>query len=100
MKEICSAQDEEIRPEVMAFAHAMEKRLRRNDYKGGWKNCKSDYLIKRLCEEYLELRDSIREKGMWGPWVRGEAADVANFAMMIWDLAMIAENGPQSEGEE
>jgi NTP pyrophosphatase (non-canonical NTP hydrolase) len=97
MKEVCSAQKDEIRPEVMAFAHVMEERLRRNDYKGGWKNCKSDYLIKRLCEEYLELRDAIREKGMWGPWVRGEAADVANFAMMIWDLAMIAENGEERE---
>lgn len=94
----------DIRNEVTRFSHAMESVLKENDYKGTWKDCTPEYLLKRLYEEYMELRDAIKEKGCLGPHVRREAADVANIAMMLWDLAMIAEEGGRvdvkSEGEK
>ena len=74
------------RPEVVAFADAMEARLRANDHKGGWQRCSIDWLLARLIQEAGELAEEviaeITEKG-----VLYEAADVANFAMMIADRA-------------
>lgn len=74
------------RPEVVAFADAMEARLRANDHKGGWQQCSVDWLLARLIQEAGELAEEvvaeIAEQG-----VLYEAADVANFAMMIADRA-------------
>jgi NTP pyrophosphatase (non-canonical NTP hydrolase) len=77
------------RPEVVAFADAMEERLRANDHKRGWDSCTMGYLRQRLKGEMGELFDEIdkqqkatcRDTGA----VNREAADVANFAMMIAD---------------
>jgi len=46
-----------IRSEVMVFAQAMEKELRENDHKGGWRNCNPQWLLSRLCDEMVELLD-------------------------------------------
>lgn len=87
-----------VRPEVAAFALAMEERLRANDHKGGWDRDHPYALHDRLLDEAKELRGEIRES-----WVtlgknpsdeavavatrriHHEAADVANFAMMVAD---------------
>lgn len=88
----------ELRPEVAAFAQLMEQKLRENDHKGGWQHESLHYLIRRVGEEYGELhalcykdvnqllgvppvlpRERIEAFGR-------EAADVANFAMMIADV--------------
>lgn len=84
-----------VRPEVLAFALAMEERLRANDHKGGWSKDHPLALYKRLLEEAIELRTEV-EVNLWrvtGPsgdedrtHVRHEAADVANFALMIADV--------------
>jgi NTP pyrophosphatase (non-canonical NTP hydrolase) len=71
------------RPEVIAFADAMEAKLRVNDYKGGWKHSPTAWLIARLIQEVGELAVSIA--GDFDEDVLYEAADVANFAMMIVD---------------
>jgi len=74
---------EGIRTEVLAFAARMEKKLRYRDDRGdSWKSEGDDYLLERLEEESLELNDSIR-KGSSADRIIMEAADVANFAMMI-----------------
>lgn len=90
-----------LRPEVAAFAQLMEQALRDNDDKGGWGECPFGYLRRRLREEAQELEEAI-ERVMWAQPMedRGdvpifrkvaalgrEAADVANFAMMIADNA-------------
>ena len=79
-----------LRPEVLAFAYLMEQKLKENDHKGGWDNCEENYLLKRLKEEAFELErvcdqvgDSPKHKR---PKVGLEAADVANFAMMLADI--------------
>ena len=77
----------EIRPEVMKFAEAMERQLRENDYKGGWKDDPLDYLMIRTVGELGELinchTDSDSAKDLR---FLDEAADVANFLMMLCDV--------------
>lgn len=103
-----------LRPQVQAFAEAMEKKLRENDHKGGWKDvcgCTTGYLTRRLRTELRELVTEIGKtnraytkygQGRYGlerdqlaarkkldgqrAKLLGEAADVANFAMMIADV--------------
>lgn len=75
----------DARPEVAAFALLMGAKLRENDHKGGWKGNTSGELWERLREEAVELAEVL---GALGPAanVGREAADVANFAMMIADV--------------
>ena len=92
-----------LRPRVRKFAEQMELALRDNDHKGGWKECSNGYLLTRLREEADELEEAISCLAMpaefyTGPYrqafvIEGEAADVANFAMMIWD-----NNQPDTKG--
>lgn len=89
----------EPRKEVSLFAMEMERKLQENDHKGGWANCDPKYLIERLKEEVDELSRAMFPKcscrgcadcnHMNIPSVNkvvGEAADIANFAMMIADI--------------
>jgi len=80
----------DVRPEVAAFALRMEAKLRENDGKPGktgWKLSSPWGLLDRLRGETHEL-----EQAMYQPvWrsqqqVINEAADVANFDMMIADV--------------
>jgi hypothetical protein len=97
-----------LRPCVAAFAQLMERALRDNDDKGGWSDCPYDYLLRRLGEETVELAETV-ESVRWATPMedRGdvpifrkvlalgrEAADVANFAMMIADNAGALERSP------
>ena len=76
----------ECRPEVLKFAVLMEKVLKQNDHKGGWKEVSLDYLNRRLIEEVAELlhetasRVYPKENAM-----TKEAVDVANFCMFLVD---------------
>ncbi|MCM3704035.1 hypothetical protein [Paenibacillus macerans] len=88
----------QLRESVEWFAQQMEMKLRENDHKGGWDNCEINYLFSRLNEEVKELKSSVARVGLKGNWadmplssstpldVAREAADVANFAMMIADI--------------
>lgn len=89
--------------EVLVFANDMYQALVRNDYKGGWQypyleqfvgheEGKADrWLLKRLRQETTELRRAIDDKDY--PRIISEAADVANFAMMLADRARRREGG-------
>jgi NTP pyrophosphatase (non-canonical NTP hydrolase) len=76
-----------LSPEVLAFAFEMERRLRANAHKGGpeqWRQASGRRLWAFLIDEVLELRSELR--GLDRPTViAAEAADVANFALMIAD---------------
>lgn len=84
-------QPDGIRESVLAFAWAMEERLRKYDDergKRGWMTSDPGDLFERLLEEAEELRAVLAiEYVEFPPWTRyrEEAADVANFAMMIAD---------------
>jgi len=79
----------ELRPSLLRFALHMEAQLRANDHKRGWQEDDFADLFARLEEESEELGDIVlKEAGLWqsgDPRVLKEAADVANFAMMIAD---------------
>ena len=79
-----------LRPAVVRFAWAMEERLRANDHKGGWSDMHIEEIQWRVWEEYeelagaidrycIELSDEARSA------VRHEAADTANFLLMLFD---------------
>ena len=90
--------DIDVRPEVAAFALLMEAKLRENDHKGGWRRCTTTYLSRRLGNELEELRAVVSAFNKADSACDGEAvevlalavgreaADVANFAMMLADL--------------
>ncbi len=92
-----------LRPAVRRFAEDMEKRLKENDWKGGWRNMTKTDLLDHLWKEFGELVYAITQIDcQYSPitnvgdefkkvdkeyyeQVVCEAADVANFAMMIAD---------------
>jgi len=73
----------EVRPVVKWFSEQMEAALKRNDHKGGWKGMLWDELIERIEDETKELKDECDSFPKDKDRVIKEAADVANFAMMI-----------------
>jgi NTP pyrophosphatase (non-canonical NTP hydrolase) len=78
-----------LRPEVLKFALAMEGELKANDHKGGWKDSHFAWLLSRLTEELSELAGEVYKfpKVKNPKLITKEAADVANFAMMIADVS-------------
>ena len=77
-----------LRPSVRWFAEQMELKLRENDHKGGWEHESWPNLVGLLHREVRELEyrlfplsDNDLEQ------VILEAADIANFSMMIADKA-------------
>lgn len=78
-----------VRSEVMQFAELMELALRDNDHKPGWRDDTARDLLRRASEELEELRDAIGRRGVapsTPSQIAREAADVANFCMMIADV--------------
>lgn len=75
----------QLRPCVQKFAQEMERKLRANDHKTHWLGSETKYLSRRLTEECSELRRAIRRGN--ADETLAEAADVANFAMMLADKA-------------
>ena len=74
-----------MRREVRWFAERMEAELCANDYKGGWEDMLLADLLTRLREEVEELAEAVKMRAATAH-VISEAADVANFAMMIADV--------------
>ena len=78
-----------VRRCVLRFAVEMERKLRANDHKGGWDDDEVEDLLARIPEETAELERALERYysvHTQGPdEVVGEAADVANFAMMVAD---------------
>jgi len=95
-----------IRPAVIRFAEHMEIVLRRNDKKKSWENCTYEYLLNGIERETKELRecfwypdgrselfgivgdDFLVSNRFTEDQVLSECADVANFAMMVFDVLM------------
>lgn len=101
----------ELRPEVLRFAQLMERKLRKNDHKGGWESEDPRWLYERFEDELKELHaawqerqrldearppaapaeseawvaSQIERRGENAKALQGESADVANFLMMWLD---------------
>ena len=68
-------------PSLAWFTNEMQSKLDANSHKSGWHSCTQQWLLNRLRQETKELERAIaKDKN-----VVQEAADVANFAMMIAD---------------
>lgn len=79
----------QLRPEVQRFAEAMETQLRANDHKPGWQQDDPLDLCDRIQQELDELIQAIEGNKDGAPpdsEVMREAADVGNFALMVWDI--------------
>jgi NTP pyrophosphatase (non-canonical NTP hydrolase) len=76
-----------LRPEVRRFAELMELKLRENDHKGGWGDDTCGALFARMIEEGDELHEALAQIRPIPEKVASEAADVANFCLMIADNA-------------
>lgn len=86
------------RKEIQWFAEKMEVKLKKNDFKPGWRGCSFDYLKRRVGDEVKEMVREATEIGSRVFWDRkvseemvekfvNECADVANFMMMLADKA-------------
>lgn len=74
-----------MRPEVLAFARLMEAKLRQNEGKTHWRDCLIPAsALALLGDELQELYDAVLRRDSQA--VAEEAADIANFAMMVTDL--------------
>lgn len=77
---------------VAHFGDLMLHRLRANTHKGSWSYCDEEYLLRRLQEEVHELVEAVKERlpcyrtEAHHSDIEHEAADVANFAMMIAEI--------------
>ena len=89
-----------IRKELRWFACAMERKLRANDFKGGWEDMTRDALFAELRGEVDELRFALKVAGKADALRRNppksvlediinECADVANMAMMLADNSKV-----------
>jgi len=84
-----------LRPPLRWFADWMETNLQKNDHKSGWQSMTLGELVKRLADEKGELSRRIARVRRCGEAAKEgllvevilEAADVANFAMFIADVA-------------
>lgn len=73
------------------FVGLMQQKLTLNAHKGGWHNCTMTSLFSRLLEETQELQTAMHDRSARVDYeqVHWEAADVANFAMMIASLSVL-----------
>lgn len=76
---------------VERFKSWMLWKLGLNNDKDHWAMFSQKYLLKRLSEELKELRDAVRRNDHRS--TQEEAADVANFAMMLSDNAQTLQCG-------
>ena len=76
----------DISTPLRLFAARMAEKLHKNDHKGTWDELSYEYLLARLRQETGELTEAI-EARLPANDIIDEAADVANFAMMIADIA-------------
>jgi len=87
-----------MRESVKEFADAMERVLKDNDHKDGWKNLNAYHLLGRIDEERDELFRAMdrfyRDENAIGNQklakkdlndMLDEAIDIANFCMMLYD---------------
>jgi NTP pyrophosphatase (non-canonical NTP hydrolase) len=99
VKEMSLYQAEENWPVVTYFKEEMLRKLIKNNHKGGWEDDSMHALISRLKDELGELESALEAfenlpinlkeqesiKTVFKDAIRAEAADVGNFAMMIFD---------------
>lgn len=84
-----------MREALRQFAEYQERILCTHDHtKVPWVICENSYLLQRLKEEVIELEEALINGNT--DHIRHEAADVGNFAMMIFDNTFVQRNKDKS----
>lgn len=73
-------------PHIRRFVEAMVYKLKLNAHKGMWDGYSENKAIGLLCDEVAELDEAVEDGNMVE--VMLEAADVANFAMIVSAIAI------------
>ena len=76
--------DQELRPELAAFAKVMESRLKENAHRGDWRSYNFYYLAACLTANLGHMIRAYQAEKLES--IPKSAADTANYAMMISDL--------------
>lgn len=79
-----------VRADLQRFFDAMIYKLRRNKNKGRWEDLDLTSALARLEEEVRELKEALAEGSSIE--VLMEAADVANFALIVANIGLEAKN--------
>ena len=89
---------EKVRPSVRAFALAMEATLHKHSAKkgnqngangrSGWRQDDVPDLLDHAADELRELTEAIQGCSH-SKFIAGEAVDLANMAMMVWDATLM-----------
>lgn len=82
---------EQYAGDIHDFVQLMLRKLEANAHKGRWENCILEDMHDKLVDEVVELNDAIEDGDQEG--VLLEAADVANFAMIIASIKKERPNG-------
>lgn len=76
-----------LRPELQRFAFALERRLRKNDHKGGWQFMSVEECLDRALDEQEELAQELSKDEPSLKNVRHEIEDRVNFLLFAWNNA-------------
>ena len=74
-----------LRPAIRWWAEQMEKELRKNEYKGGWRDGKTLFYLGRARANLREIKMGGFEQDSGDDFVRKCLADCSNFCMMVAD---------------
>mgnify|MGYP000845580802 FL=1 len=74
---------DDVRPEVKNFAIAMEKRLRKNDFKGGWNKENLAYFVIKIFEHSRQLRNDILYNDLY--FSKIDCINISNYCMILYD---------------
>jgi hypothetical protein len=73
------------RTEVREFSFDMEKMLKVNDHKYGWKNEHHEFLSRQIARNFSALTDELKKEDKDKHEITIRCANIANYAMMISD---------------
>lgn len=74
---------DDVRPEVKKFAIEMEKRLRKNDFKGGWHKEKPEYFVNKIIEHSRQLSNDVLCNELYYSTI--DCINLSNYCMMLYD---------------
>ncbi len=85
-----------VRDSVQQFAIEMEVQLRKNEWKGGWEDLPRRQIFQDLIDQAMLLWNAVQERN--SERIKKKSADVANYAMMLYQREIMkreknSENG-------
>lgn len=80
----------ELAPDIQRFFDSMVYKLRRNKHKGRWPDLDAAKTLQLLRGETKELEEALSEGNV--AEITMEAADIANFALIIANISLDAKN--------